>query len=71
MSDVKHEPRVRSAPVPCMVCHEPLALRPARGRKSGKPFLMMVCAQDGRHFRAFINDHDFVRQVLQSLELKP
>jgi hypothetical protein len=54
--------------VPCLICQQPLTLRLARGRKSGKPFLMLVCATDGRHFRGFINDQDYVRQVLARLE---
>jgi hypothetical protein len=43
-------------------------LRTARGRKSGKVFLMLVCPQDGRHFRGFINDQGYVKQVLARLE---
>ena len=54
--------------IPCVVCSAPLALRVAHGRKSGKPFLMLVCAEDGRHFRAFINDQAYVRKVLDGLE---
>jgi len=54
--------------VPCLICQQPLTLRLAKGRKSGKPFLMLVCPQDGRHFRGFINDQDYVRQVLARLE---
>ena len=44
-----------------------MTLRPAKGRKSGKPFIMLVCGVDGRHFRAFINDQDFVAKVLNRL----
>ena len=51
--------------VPCPVCSEPLAVRLARGRKSGKPFVMLLCSHDGRHFRAFINDQEYVRQVME------
>ena len=29
--------------VSCPVCSESLAVRPAEGRKSGKPFIMLVC----------------------------
>ena len=58
----------QSPQVPCLVCHHPLILRLARGRKSGKAFLMLVCAEDGRHFRGFINDREFVAQVLARLE---
>ena len=57
--------------VPCPVCRSPLDLRVARGRKSGKPFLMLVCPQDGRHFRGFIADRVYVRQVVVRLEAAP
>ena len=53
---------------PCLVCEEPLELRPAQGRESGKPFLMLICPGDGRHFRAFINDKEFVAGVMSRLE---
>ena len=52
----------------CLVCGEPLTVRPARGRKSGKPFLMLMCGRDGRHFRAFVNDQAYVQGVLDRLE---
>ena len=54
--------------IPCIVCGTSLTLRTARGRKSGKPFLMLLCPQDGRHFRGFINDQNYVKQVLARLE---
>ena len=54
--------------IPCIVCGSGLTLRTARGRKSGKPFLMLVCPADGRHFRGFINNQEYVRQVLARLE---
>ena len=54
--------------IPCLICQEPLFLRSATGRKSGKPFLMLICPQDGRHFRAFINDQQYVASVLARLE---
>ena len=53
---------------PCPVCRQPLDLRIARGRKSGKTFLMLICAHDARHFRGFINDRTFVDGVLSRLE---
>ncbi len=53
---------------PCPVCRQPLALRIARGRKSGKTFLMLLCAHDPRHFRGFINDRTYVDSVLSRLE---
>jgi hypothetical protein len=57
-----------AAQVPCLICQLPLSLRMARGRKSGKPFLMLICSADGRHFRGFINDQAYVKQVLDKLE---
>ena len=57
-----------SQQAPCPVCHQPLTLRLARGRKSGKPFVMLICSKDGRHFRAFINDQEYVSRVLESAE---
>jgi hypothetical protein len=62
---------ISSLRLPCLLCQQPLALRLARGRKSGKPFIMLICPQDGRHFRAFINDQVYVRQVLEKLEAQP
>ena len=53
---------------PCLVCEEPLELRPAQGRRSGKAFLMLICPRDGRHFRGFINDQEFVAGVMSRLE---
>ena len=55
---------------PCPVCGVPLTVRLARGRKSGKPFVMLLCSLDGRHFRAFINDQQYVAQVLERVEGK-
>ncbi|HZA21349.1 MAG TPA: hypothetical protein VFA32_01880 [Dehalococcoidia bacterium] len=59
---------ISSPGIPCIVCGTSLTLRTARGRKSGKVFLMLVCPADGRHLRAFINDETYVRQVLARLE---
>lgn len=55
----------------CLVCGEPLSFRSAAGRKSKKPFLMLVCPVDGRHFRAFITDRDYVSGVFELLEDQP
>ena len=52
----------------CPICGTPLSIRLARGRKSGKAFVMLMCARDGRHFRGFINDRSYVEKVLNSLE---
>ena len=54
--------------IPCLVCKEPLTVKLTRGRKSGKPFVMLICSRDGRHFRAFINDQEYVSRVLESAE---
>jgi predicted RNA-binding Zn-ribbon protein involved in translation (DUF1610 family) len=52
----------------CPVCGEPMAFQIARGRKSGKPFLMVKCLRDGRHFRGFVGDRDYVQRLLEGLE---
>lgn len=57
-----------SAPPPCLVCGEVLRLGLGRSQKSGKPFVTLRCRRDGRHYRAFIADPDFVRLVLARLE---
>jgi hypothetical protein len=51
----------------CPICKETLLMKLAEGRKSGKPFVMIICPVDGRHFRGFINDRSFVNQVLDGL----
>jgi len=52
----------------CPVCGATMSVRLARGRKSGKPFVMLLCSADGRHLRAFINDQAYVEEVLIRLE---
>lgn len=54
--------------IPCPVCQLALSVRPSQGRKSGKPFLMFICPQDGRHFRGFIAHQGFMHQVLERLD---
>ena len=54
--------------IPCPVCQLDLSVRPSTGRKSGKPFLMFICPEDGRHFRGFIAHQGFMRQVLERLD---
>lgn len=49
----------------CPVCSNPVTVRSAQGRKSGKPFIMLVCEKDPRHLRAFITDQQFVTSVLE------
>jgi hypothetical protein len=57
-----------SLQVPRLVCTTPLTLRLVRGRKSGKPFLMLICSPDPRHFRGFITHQNYVAGVLARLE---
>ncbi len=57
-----------STDIPCIVCGTGLSFKTARGRKSGKPFLSLICEVDGSHFRAFIDDQSYVKQVLARLE---
>jgi hypothetical protein len=52
----------------CPICGDPLLIRLATGRKSGKPFVMMLCSQDGRHFRGFISHRPYVEQFVAKLE---
>ena len=52
----------------CHICRNPLSVRLARGRKSGKPFVMLVCPRDGRHMRAFVADENYVRNVIERLD---
>ena len=50
----------------CPVCTTPLSVRVAKGRKSNKPFIMLKCDTDGRHFRGFITQQDYVQKVLDT-----
>lgn len=50
----------------CLVCGIAFAVRPARGRISGKPFIMIICPADGRHFRGFITYQPYVMGVVES-----
>jgi hypothetical protein len=54
----------------CPVCSKPLSVTVAKGRKSMKPFIMLKCDQDGRHFRGFITDQSYVKRVLNESNLK-
>ena len=64
----KNIPTEHRQSLQCPVCGEPLAFQIARGRKSGKPFLMVKCLRDGRHFRGFVADRDYVQRLLEGLE---
>lgn len=61
-------PSFEESGLKCLVCKGSLEVRLAKGRKSAKIFLMLVCPVDGRHFRGFINDQDYVKGVLERLE---
>ena len=63
----KNSPTADGTPS-CPICGQHLLVRLARGRKSGKVFVMLICSQDGRHFRGFINHIPYVKQVLDNLE---
>ena len=52
----------------CHLCQSPLDLRLARGRKSGKPFVLMICPVDGRHIRAFVADAAYVQNLMDRVE---
>jgi len=54
----------------CPVCANPLSVKVARGRKSNKPFIMLKCDKDGRHFRGFITDQAYVKRVLDEHNLR-
>ena len=56
------------ASVACLICGVGLTIRAARGRKSGKAFVMLLCPQDGRHFRAFISDQAYVKNIFEKAE---
>ena len=52
--------------IDCPICSNPLSVTFAKGRKSNKPFIMLKCEHDGRHFRGFITDQNFVRRILKN-----
>lgn len=54
----------------CPVCSNPLLITLAKGRKSNKPFIMLKCEHDGRHFRGFITDQSYVKRVLDESDSK-
>jgi uncharacterized protein YbaR (Trm112 family) len=54
----------------CPICKGSLEAKLSRGRKSGKPFIMLICGQDGRHFRGFITFRPYVEGVMNIMEDK-
>ena len=63
MTDDNNQPGL-----PCHICQATLQVRLARGRKSGKPFVMLVCPKDGRHIRAFVADRAYVQGLVDQVE---
>ena len=51
----------------CPVCGASLKVTTSTS-KAGKVALVLVCPRDGRDFRAFINNREYVRRVMDSLE---
>ena len=49
----------------CPVCKKNIEVSTATGRKSHKPFIQLKCPVDGRHFRAFITDQNYVKRVIE------
>ena len=54
----------------CHICAAPLRVSLAPGRKTGKPFIRIRCSTTGRHFRVFIADQTYVRDLLDRLNLE-
>ena len=53
--------------VPCPLCGQGLRIKLARSKK-GKPSNALSCPVDGRHFRGFITDRDYVARFVDQLE---
>ena len=53
---------------PCPVCRAGLKMKLARSKRTGKPSIALSCPVDGKHFRAFIADKEYVSKVLEVLE---
>lgn len=53
---------------PCPVCGAGLRMKLARSKRTGKPSIALSCPVDGRHFRGFIADRDYVSKLLELLE---
>ena len=53
--------------VGCPVCGLKLSPRLCNSRR-GKPSIMLICPQNGRHFRGFIADRKFVSAVVDRMD---
>ncbi len=51
----------------CPVCGAGLKVTTCTS-KTGKVALVLVCPKDGRDFRAFINNREYVRRVMDSID---
>ena len=51
----------------CPVCSESLSMEARQNPRNNRVFLMLVCPADGAHFRAFINDRDYVAETIKRL----
>ena len=54
--------------VRCPICTEPLkfSIATSRRAKHKKAFIMLVCPTDGRHFRGFISDQEWVGRLIEA-----
>ena len=54
--------------VKCPICSESLrfSLATSRKAKHKKTFVMLVCPNDGRHFRGFISDQAWVGRLIEA-----
>lgn len=55
--------------ITCPICHDIATVSVARSAK-GRVSIVLRCPQDGRHFRAFINDRVFVQRLLEKLGMQ-
>ena len=54
--------------LPCHICQAFLKVKLARGKKSGKPFVMPTRPEDGKHIRAIAADRAFVENRIGQAE---
>ncbi len=55
------------APV-CLICGAALKVALTRSQK-GKVAVGLSCPVDGRHFRGFVNDRDYVTRTIQATQV--
>lgn len=54
--------------VNCPVCKHKLDIGLRQNERNERFYLMMVCPVDGAHFRAFINDRDYVAKAVKGVQ---